>query len=239
MIQLLHGNALAVLPKLTPSTYDAVITDPPYASGGKSLAERQQATSKKYTNTKNHSPFPDFEGDAMDQRSWTRLMTEALAFCRTAAKPGAILAMFIDWRQYAALTDALQWAGWLFRGAAVWDKVSSRPQRGRFRQQAEFILWASNGHLSANRSVPCLPGVYTMPNVNNIGTEVRYHTTQKPLALMRQIVKITVPGGHILDPFCGSGSTLEAAALEGYSATGIEVSLPIIRTAAERLDVDI
>ena len=90
-----------------------------------------------------------------------------------------------------------------------------------------------------DRQVPCLPGVYTIPSIGNNGSEVRYHMTQKPLALMRQIVRITVPGGHILDPFCGSGSTLEAAALEGYDATGIEVSLPIIQTAAERLGVNV
>ena len=41
---------------------------------------------------------------------------------------------------------------------------------------------------------------------------------------MRDIVKITEPGGHILDPFAGSGSTVLAAVLEGYTATGIEVT---------------
>ena len=41
---------------------------------------------------------------------------------------------------------------------------------------------------------------------------------------MRDIVKITEPGGRILDPFAGSGTTVLAAVLEGYSATGIEVT---------------
>ncbi|MEU1284949.1 DNA methyltransferase [Kitasatospora sp. NPDC005856] len=50
------------------------------------------------------------------------------------------------------------------------------------------------------------------------------HTTVKPLALMRWLVRlVTPPGGLVLDPFAGSGTTLEAAALEGMHAAGIEL----------------
>ena len=112
-----------------------------------------------------------------------------------------------------------QWAGWIWRGTAVWDKGNSRPQKGRFRQQAEYIVWGSNGDMPISRPVPCLPGVFKYGNPQN-----RIHLTEKPLQLMRDIVKITEPGGRILDPFAGSGTTVLAAVLEGYSATGIEVT---------------
>lgn len=72
----------------------------------------------------------------------------------------APVCMFIDWRQLPAATDALQWAGWIWRGTAVWDKGNSRPQKGRFRQQAEYIVWGSNGDMPISRPVPCLPGVF-------------------------------------------------------------------------------
>lgn len=50
------------------------------------------------------------------------------------------------------------------------------------------------------------------------------HTTVKPLGLMRWLVRlITPPGGTLLDPFAGSGTTLEAAVVEGFHATGIEL----------------
>lgn len=56
---------------------------------------------------------------------------------------------------------------------------------------------------------------------------------QKPLELLRQLVRITRDGGKILDPFCGSGTTVAAALLEGYTATGIEID-PDMAAKADR-----
>lgn len=50
------------------------------------------------------------------------------------------------------------------------------------------------------------------------------HPTQKPEGLMRYLVRlVTPPGGRVLDPFTGSGSTLVAAEAEGFDSTGIEL----------------
>jgi len=66
------------------------------------------------------------------------------------------------------------------------------------------------------------------------------HGTQKPLALMRWLVRLlAAPGEAVLDPFCGTGTTLEAAALEGVSAVGIEKEAaywPLARARMERAD---
>jgi site-specific DNA-methyltransferase (adenine-specific) len=49
------------------------------------------------------------------------------------------------------------------------------------------------------------------------------HPTVKPLALMRYLVRlVTPPGGVVLDPFAGSGTTGEAARAEGFKAILIE-----------------
>lgn len=233
MVQIYHANAMDML-RRDIGLFDAVITDPPYSSGGATLTDKQRGTAQKYTNTKQHCPYPDFVGDAMDQRSWTRMMREVLSAARDHCNSGAILAVFIDWRNLPSLYDAIQWAGWALRGVVVWDKLTSRPQRGRFRQQTEYLVWASNGPLPLDRGVECLPGVYRATNVQR---DKRIHQTQKPLEIMREIVRITVPGGRILDPFAGSGTTLAAAQLEGYDAVGCEVHRAIAATAAERLDV--
>jgi site-specific DNA-methyltransferase (adenine-specific) len=52
-----------------------------------------------------------------------------------------------------------------------------------------------------------------------------FHPTVKPTELMRYLVKlITPPGGIVLDPFTGSGSTGKAAILEGFDFIGIELT---------------
>jgi DNA modification methylase len=51
------------------------------------------------------------------------------------------------------------------------------------------------------------------------------HPTVKPLALMRWLLRlVTPPGGCVVDPFAGSGTTLEAAYLEGFESIGVELT---------------
>jgi DNA modification methylase len=67
---------------------------------------------------------------------------------------------------------------------------------------------------------------------NRNGAAANHHPTVKPVALMCWLVRlVTPPGGTVLDPFAGSGTTLVAAVLEGFDAIGIEMTddyLPII-----------
>lgn len=140
MIELYNGDCRAFLSHYNGPAFDAVITDPPYASGGATLSERSASTAEKYTNTKRNCPFPDFAGDQMDARSWLHMMADVFADARVHCHDGAVLVAFCDWRQMPLLTDAVQWAGWQWRGTLVWDKLISRPQKGRFRQQAEFAV---------------------------------------------------------------------------------------------------
>lgn len=59
--------------------------------------------------------------------------------------------------------------------------------------------------------------------------------TGKPTALMRQLVQSCEEGGRVLDPFAGSGTTLVAAQLEGYSWLGCEMTDHYVEAAAQRL----
>lgn len=64
------------------------------------------------------------------------------------------------------------------------------------------------------------------------------HPTTKPLTIMRWITALTCPeGGTVLDPFAGSGTTVEAAILEGFNVIGIEreeAYLPLIQQRIDR-----
>ena len=227
---ILHGDSLQIIRQFVPNSFDAIITDPPYASGGSSQTTKNRSTSEKYSSMSKDKALPDFDSDQMDQLSWMFWTAAWLQDARRIAKPGAPVCLFIDWRQLPAMTLALQWAGWTWRGVAVWDKVASRPQKGRFRQQSEYIVWGSNGKMPLERNVGCLPGVFRYPNPQN-----RIHVTEKPLQLMRDVVQICEPSGRILDPFAGAGTTVLAAVQEGYEAVGIEMSDAYFQRSAERL----
>jgi site-specific DNA-methyltransferase (adenine-specific) len=63
------------------------------------------------------------------------------------------------------------------------------------------------------------------------------HPTVKPVRLMRWLCRlVTPPGGLVLDPFTGSGTTGVAAALEGFRFLGAELSPDYHRIAAARID---
>ena len=66
-----------------------------------------------------------------------------------------------------------------------------------------------------------------------------HHPTVKPTDLMRYLCRLVTPkGGTVLDPFMGSGSTLKAAELEGFSAIGIEIDPEYCEIARSRIASD-
>jgi len=63
------------------------------------------------------------------------------------------------------------------------------------------------------------------------------HPTVKPISLMRWLVRlVTPPGGLVLDPFAGSGSTLCAAVLEGFNPLGFDMEAEYVAIANARID---
>lgn len=233
--QLHIGDCLPWLEQLPPESLDALITDPPYASGGLHMGSRQRNTTSKYAYNEGRQVLPsfaDFTGDSRDQRAHYRWSLTWLTACWRALKPGAPVCLFSDWRQLPLTTDVLQGAGFTWRGIAVWDKTEgTRPSKGRFRAQTEFIVWGSKGDMPAERGVGVLPGLVRQC----VLTADKHHLTGKPTSVMRYLVKICTPGGIILDPFAGSGTTLVAAQLEGYQWAGCELSEHYGEVARARL----
>jgi len=86
--------------------------------------------------------------------------------------------------------------------------------------------------MRGGEDVGCLPGVVTCASVAGIDRE---HLTQKPDAVMRWAVSVVQPGGVVLDPFAGSGSTGVAALATGRRFVGIEQSPDYLEVAARRL----
>jgi site-specific DNA-methyltransferase (adenine-specific) len=237
-VTLYNGNNLSILMTIPNESIDVLITDPPYSSGGLHTTTRQQSTAKKYLSQKHTgfgAPELNFEGDNRDQRSWTTWCTLWLTECYRTLKTGSPAAIFTDWRQLPSLTDAFQAAGFIWRGVYVWDKKNARPNAGKFRQTAEFVVWGSKGEMQIDKATPIYLGGMTSAAI--VQTNRRKHQTEKPEILMRDLVKIAKPDSIILDPFMGSGSTGVAALAQGHKFIGIEINKHYYNVAKQRLNI--
>ncbi len=97
--------------------------------------------------------------------TFSTFLREVLFSARMKTRDQGVCCVFIDFQNLPAVADALQMAGWIWRGIAVWDKKSSRPQMGRFKNQCEYIVWGSNGDLPTDRGVGVLDGLFSYGNV--------------------------------------------------------------------------
>lgn len=229
-VSIYHADCFDVLHEL--EDVGAVVTDPPYSSGGAFRGDRAQQTTVKYVNSDTLAYRPEFAGDNRDQRSFLAWSTMWLNAARRAATPGAPLVSFIDWRQLPVLTDAVQAGGWTWRNLATWWKPGTRMQRGRFSASAEYVVYATNG--------PALDGAGSPQNVFACKIDAeRDHIAQKPADVMRWALQVVPPSSLILDPFMGTGSTLRAAKDMGHRAIGIEVDERYCEVAATRMGQEV
>ncbi|MGC6061336.1 DNA-methyltransferase [Enterobacter kobei] len=224
------GDVLDVLPRLT-SGFDALITDPPYSSGGLHKGDRAMPPSEKYAN---RAYYADFSGDSRDQRSWAFWSTRWMSMAARLLRPGAYCMVFTDWRQLPTLTDVLQTGGILWRGVVVWDKTQSSraPHTGYFRHQAEYIVWGSIGRLAKCPHGGPFPGVIT----ERVNPTEKQHMTAKPVRLMDRLIAPLADDAHVLDPFMGSGTTALPVLARGGSFTGIELTNEYFDIACARIE---
>jgi site-specific DNA-methyltransferase (adenine-specific) len=90
----------------------------------------------------------------------------------------------------------------------------------------------SDGH---KKGVP-IADVWDIPFLNPKAKERVGYPTQKPILLLERIISlVTVPGDLVLDPFCGSGTTLVAAELLGRNSLGVDVASDAVQLAKQRL----
>jgi len=147
-VTIYHGDCRDILPSL--GKVDAVVTDPPYSSGGMYRSDRAVATNNKYQiSHETTRTYGAFSGDNRDQRSFEKWVDGWASQCLRLVPEGGGLAVFIDWRNVASIVDAIQIAGWVYRGLTPWHKGTDlRPNKGWFRRNVEFVVWGSAGPLA-------------------------------------------------------------------------------------------
>ncbi|MFJ5121342.1 DNA-methyltransferase [Kitasatospora sp. NPDC088548] len=225
--QLHRGDALTVMKTLPDESVNAVITNPPYSSDGRTSRD----TRGKLTGSRVHDlkTFPDENRD--HQLAWLAdLLTEAYQ----ESTEHAVAMIFSDWRQKPDIIEALRVAGWTWKGAIPWIKPVSQPRKSGFKQSAEFITWGVKGTLDTSCDL-YLPGHFTATQPG----KDQDHAIQKPMEIMRQLVQICPEGGTVLDPFTGAGSTGVAALREGRRFLGIELNSHYADIAEQRLRAEL
>jgi site-specific DNA-methyltransferase (adenine-specific) len=234
-VTLYCGDCLEILPKLAAGSIDAVVTDPPYSSGGQFRGDRANSTASKYLGSYNSTTagdLPEVIGDSRDSMGWAFWSTLWMTRCKAICNPGAYAAVFTDWRQLPNCTNVIQAAGFVWRGVGVWDKGGSvRPMSGRFAHQSEYFVWGTNGPIGWDYSKPSAPGVF---RENVVASKHRNHQTEKPVSVLESM--LSVMGTTVLDPFMGSGTTGVACVKTGRKFIGIELDPAYCEIAKQRIE---
>jgi site-specific DNA-methyltransferase (adenine-specific) len=229
-----QAEALAALRLLPDASVDVLLTDPPYSSGGFTQAEKNRDPSRKYVQSGTKRTHRSFSGDNRDGRSWAYWSALWLSESLRVVKPGGYALTFSDWRQLPNATDAFQAGGFIWRGIIAWDKTEGAraPHKGYFRHQCEYVVWGTKGPFGEKPTAGPFPGAFRV-QVRRYSD--KFHVTGKPTDLLRELVKIAPPGGIVLDPFAGSGTTVLACELEGRVGLGFELESHYVEIANGRL----
>jgi site-specific DNA-methyltransferase (adenine-specific) len=212
--EIIHGDALDVLRGMPDASVDAVVTDPPYLNTGTGSSRASRVAA-----------IPD-ERQFFDL--WMRSLWQEFG---RVLKPTGGLWMTIDWRGAVSCERAACGSPLTFGGAGVWAKdglgmgymlrhtyecfVVARMPEWERRTASESDVWR----------------VKWTPTDRKHG-----HEAEKPVELMRRaLALIAEPGGVVLDPFAGSGTTGVAAALDGYDFLGIEREAAYVDIARRRI----
>jgi len=215
-----QGRAEDILPGLEKGSVDCLITDPPY---GQSYAGSGYRTASRVA--------PVMEGDHPGGH-----VTEVLKLSLRALRSNRHLYVFGP--------DRLKGLPVTEPGTLIWDKGKT-PHPGGLtcwsttHEQIRFTTFvpsqAGRDRGDGRLAVRLRRGsVLSVPRKNS--RAVSRHPTEKPVALLRQLVEASsCMGETVLDPYAGSGSTGVAAVLTGRRAVCIEVDPGYCQTMVNRI----
>jgi DNA modification methylase len=179
-----------------------------------------------------HREFEMAAGE-MSEAEYTDFLETVLASLATVSLDGALHFVFMDWRGAYDLMSAGREVYSELKNLCIWNKTNGgMGSLYRSKHELVFVFKAGTaphvnnvelGRFGRNRS-----NVWTYPGVNSLRAgrleELRMHPTVKPVALVADAIKdASHRGDVVLDPFCGSGTTIIAAEKTGRRAAAIEI----------------
>jgi site-specific DNA-methyltransferase (adenine-specific) len=212
------ADARDVLAAMNDESVDLIVTDPPYRtiSGGTSTEGRPTGILDK-------NDGKIFKHNSLNVEDYAAHMFRVL-------KPSTHCYVMVNFLNLEHFMKAFRDAGFHIHNIIIWDKGSVTPNRW-YMKGYEMIL------MMAKRPVKTIndPG---QSNIIRGGMKSggRRHPTEKPVNLMKTLIQnSSVEGDTVLDPFCGSGSTLVACVVIGRSYIGVEIDPDHFQTAVDRL----
>ena len=222
-----RGDARDVVPLL--GRVDLVLTDPPYASGARRDAERTARGKTMIRSVGSTAGW--FAADSMTGAGYGYLISSTFFAVRDRLPEGVPVFAFADRRQAAELRALLESVGVRVHQELTWDKTYFG-MGAYFRNQDERIVFASVGRARAIAR----RDVGTVIRCKPVSPAARSHPTEKPVELMKLLIGLyTEPGDVVLDPFCGTGATADAAVELGRRAVVCDVNPGYLAKAVDRV----
>jgi site-specific DNA-methyltransferase (adenine-specific) len=200
-----NGDCIEVMRSLPWASVDFILTDPPY------LVNYRDRSGRRVTND--------------DNDAWLK---PAFRQMYRVLRPDSLCVSFYGWNKVDTFMAAWREAGFDIVGHIVFRKrYSSRSRFLRYEHESAYLLAKGRPPLPASPVPDVLDWEYS-------GNQL--HPTQKPVQPLKTLIgAFTKPGDKVLDPFCGSGSTLVAAQELDRRFIGIELDEQHHRTATDRL----
>jgi len=220
-----------VLPDIGP--VDLVVTDPPY---GLSAVARPESIGPHGTRR-----F-DFFGEYDTPEFFDSILWPAFELTEAIMTPAASAYWWLGHGQFCRFIPQVHAKGWKSRMIA-WARLYPAPPPPGAGWPSALELCAyiyRKGRTWNHRLDPPASNVLWADGHRHGNPEKVDHPTQKPLGVIRPLILASAPdNGIVLDPFCGSGTTLVAAKQLGRKAVGIEIEERFCAIAARRLEQEV
>ena len=227
------GDVLDILKDIPSDSVDLGITSPPYNKKGKNKGWLVDKV-----------VYSDY-GDNMDESDYQRWQIEVLNELHRVIKEGG--SFFYNHKlrwERGKMIHPLEWLSktrWVIRQEIVWHRKIAGNIRGwRFWQVDERIYWLYKPKGDNLIGEELKPQHAKLSSVWEIRPEqgLKEHPAPFPIELPTRIILSILDDrkGVVIDPFCGTGTTLVSAKLLGHDYIGIDISRDYVELAKARLE---
>jgi DNA modification methylase len=246
-LNLQHADWLEAARTLAPASVDLLYADPPFNTGA---TKATPVNASRVQGREVSASYRDSFGSTGAFIAWLR---ERLVATLPALRPHANILIHVDWRtshRVRVMLDEVLGEE-KFVNHLIWSYGLGGSSPRRFARKHDDILFYSLDPEKNYFEPPRVEAtsrrlrgqskkatdVLDVPSINNMSRERTGYPTQKPLELLEMLIGACCPpGGVVLDPCFGSGTTLVAAKKLGRAAIGFDTSVDAHRVAMARLD---